>query len=62
MKKKQYFCSRFLIEDTYVSRKIGLKNRFWRSDVHSYIGITPDFGSEKRGSTPRWTTRLKIDN
>ena len=25
--------------------------------VHSYIGITPDFGSEKRGSTPRWTTR-----
>lgn len=25
--------------------------------VHSYIGITPDFGSEKRGSTPRWTTK-----
>ena len=27
--------------------------------VHSYIGITPDFGSEKRGSTPRWTTLNK---
>ena len=31
--------------------------RFFKSAVHSYIGITPDFGSEKRGSTPRWTTR-----
>ena len=31
--------------------------RFFESAVHSYIGITPDFGSEKRGSTPRWTTR-----
>lgn len=36
--------------------------RFFESAVHSYIGITPDFGSEKRGSTPRWTTKLKIDN
>ncbi|MBR1717229.1 MAG: hypothetical protein IJ718_06380 [Paludibacteraceae bacterium] len=27
------------------------------NSVHSYIGITPDFGSEKRGSTPRWTTK-----
>ena len=31
--------------------------RFFESAVHSYIGITPDFGSEKRGSTPRWTTK-----
>ena len=28
--------------------------------VHSYIGITPDFGSEKRGSTPRWTTKAAM--
>jgi hypothetical protein len=28
--------------------------------VHSYIGITPDFGSEKRGSTPRWTTKAAL--
>ena len=26
--------------------------------AHSYIGITPDFGSEKRGSTPRWATNI----
>ena len=31
--------------------------RFFESAVHSYIGITPDFGSEKRGSTPWWTTK-----
>ena len=26
----------------------------------SYIGITPDFGSEKRGSTPRRATTIFI--
>ena len=34
--------------------------RFFESAVHSYIGITPDFGSEKRGSTPRWTTKAAL--
>ena len=40
-----------------MSKKSSTFARFFESAVHSYIGITPDFGSEKRGSTPRWTTK-----
>ena len=31
----------------------------YRDFAHSYIGSTSDFGSEGRGSTPRWATNSK---
>jgi len=43
-----------------MSKKSSTFARFFESAVHSYIGITPDFGSEKRGSTPRWTTKAAV--